>query len=334
MLFKYSYEIEALARHLPDEEALEFRWETPRQVVIRLFRKHPDGQKLADASSALCVAETSEEPTNTEIASELNAAVAGSLDGKWAMMKDVSPPTMEFVDSILGDLQKLIRRTVSVFRWREGLAEGPHNPFQKPQGFYSMDDGEWREVSLVRSIKIRFGIATGPRTPPNEICSEVVRLVDAAIEESLGHQLFREAWHERDTNPRSSLVLGVAAAEVGLKKLIGSLLPKASWLVDELQTPSLSKMIRKYLPTLPVRVQFTGKTICPPKDLVTKLERAVEYRNKLVHAGKAPPHLMELEDMLRAVNDFLWICDLYEGYVWAGRHVSAETRMAWKEEVS
>ncbi len=129
-------------------------------------------------------------------------------------------------------------------------------------------------------------------------------------------------------------MIGVAAAEVGLKKLIRSLVPNAVWLVDELQTPSFSKMLQKYLRTLPVRAHFQGRPICPPKELVKVLENAVRCRNKLVHAGKAPPHLSELEEMLRAINDFLWICDVFEGRTWAARHISAGALAAWKAKDS
>ena len=46
----------------------------------------------------------------------------------------------------------------------------------------------------------------------------MVRKVEAGAEEPLGRQLFREAWSQVGTNPRSGLVIGVTAAEVGLIK--------------------------------------------------------------------------------------------------------------------
>jgi len=45
---------------------------------------------------------------------------------------------------------------------------------------------------------------------------------------------------------RSALVIGVAAAEVGFKRLVGSLVPQAQWLMDEVQTPSLAKMLASF----------------------------------------------------------------------------------------
>ncbi len=330
MFLKYSYEVAGLGRHLPEVGHLEFRFSAPRSTVIRLARECSVGQKLPNSSSANCVAETAEQPTDAKIVSDLDSALAVPSDGPWAVLKDAPPSTVEFLDGILMELGSLIRRTVAVLRWREGLPDGAHNPFGNPRGFISRDGEVWREVGLARSIHIRWGITSGPTTPASEICDQVVKLVSEGMDEPLGHQLFREAWSQRETNPRSSLVIGVAAAEVGLKKLIGNLVPKVVWLVDEIQAPPLSKMLRKYLPTLPVRAHFQDRSICPPNKLVNMLEKAVEQRNKLVHAGKAPPGLFELEEILKAVNDFLWICDVYEGHAWAARYVSGETLAAWK----
>jgi hypothetical protein len=93
-----------------------------------------------------------------------------------------------------------------------------------------------------------------------------------------------------------------------------------------------SKILRKYLPSLPIKGKFQGKKIALPNNLIKKLERAVECRNKLVHAGQAPPDRKELEEMLRAVLDLLWIYDLYVGQIWAGECVSHDTFAAWENE--
>jgi hypothetical protein len=286
VFFKYSCEVVELRPHLPEMEDLEFRFGPPRSIVIRLTRDSSDCKKPSASSNACCVAETAEQPTDAKITSELDSALAVSSDSPWAVLKDASPATMAFLDDTLMELARWMVRFVTVFRWRVGLPEGPHNPFSNRRGYISRDGEIWREVSLARRIEIRFGIFNWPITAASEVCDEVVKLVSEGLEEPLGHQLFREAWNQRETNPRSSLVIGVAAAEVGLKKLIGSLVPNAVWLVDELQTPSFSKMLRKYLPTLPVRAHFQGRPICPPNEVVKMLEKAVEYRNKLVHAGK------------------------------------------------
>ncbi len=64
---------------------------------------------------------------------------------------------------------------------------------------------------------------------------------------------------------------------------------------------------REYLPMLPVRGRFKDKTLKPPPELITLIRKGIEYRNGLVHAGASLPHRKELESILRAVNDVLWV---------------------------
>jgi hypothetical protein len=73
---------------------------------------------------------------------------------------------------------------------------------------------------------------------------------------------------------------------------------------------------------------ISKKTISP-NVLLNRLDSAIESRNKLVHAGHAPPNIDELGEMLRAVSDFLSICDLYSGQEWACKYISAEILTAW-----
>jgi hypothetical protein len=332
MLFRCTFEVKGLANRLAEAEGLEFRFENPRSIVIRLSKNYPDDSKASEPSDMVGICSTSAEITDTTIASELAAGLSDSLDGRWANLKGADPSTGAFLHSMVDELNAVMSSTIALLRWRDGLAEGPPEAYHNSRGYYSADGEIWCEVSMVRGLEIRMGIPYGPMTPANELSKEVAELRNAGTEEPIGHQLFREAWNHRMLRPRSALAIGVAAAEVGFKQLVGSLVPPAQWLLDEGPTPSLSSMLRKFLPTLPVKAKFEGKSIRPPGKLVSKVENAVKRRNDLVHAGKAPPRGKELDEMLRAILDLLWIYDLYGGHVWAGRHVSAWTMSIWEDE--
>jgi hypothetical protein len=328
MVFQFSSEVTGLAAHLGKGDSLEFCFDSPRVISVRLSKSYPDGLKPREPLDAVCTGTTTVEPSDATIAAELKAGWSPPVvEGK---IKE-GDPTLEFVDSVLAQLQAIMMSTVTLFRWRQGIAEGPPDPCHTLRARYSETGEAWREVFLVRSVKITWGL-TSPSAPEDDACKQVVELATAGTEEPLGRQLFREAWIQRNSRPRSALVIGVAAAEVGFKKLVGSLVPQAQWLVDEVQTPSLSKMLSRYLPTLPVKARFEGKSIRPPKALLRKLNDAVERRNKLVHAGESPPKPDELAEMLEAVNDFLWICDLYQGHVWAAKHISVSLLNAWESD--
>jgi hypothetical protein len=161
---------------------------------------------------------------------------------------------------------------------------------------------------------------------------ETGRLHNEGAEPPLGLQLLIEAWNQRTTHPRSALVIGVTAAEIALKQLIGELAPDAQWLIDNVPSPPIFKIARDYVPILRVKVRLNGKTLRPPKRLLKKLENAVELRNKVVHTGKAPPDPEKLKEILVAMGDLVWICDLYKGHIWAWEYISFETKSTWEDE--
>jgi hypothetical protein len=336
MVFKFCAEILELRRHLPDTPEIEFHFNAPLAASVRISKNGWDGKEPADASSAVCLSTTEGEIEDEQCAADIRSALSTSLDGRSANLRAIQasrmPTVFASIDRFFHPLITLTESTVSILRWRYGLAEGPAEPFRRRSEHLSRDGKSWFEVSMARSATITFGIPSKQIEASPDFEQQIVGLVNERGEEPLAYRLFREAWNQKGVHPRSALVIGVAAAEVGFKRLIGTLVPKAQWLVDEIQTPSLGKMLRKYLPSLPIKGKLTGKKLSLPSDLIKKLEKAVEYRNKLVHSDQAPPDRKELEQMLRAVVDLLWICDLYAGRVWAADYLSDDTRAAWENE--
>jgi hypothetical protein len=214
------------------------------------------------------------------------------------------------------------------FRWRHGIL-GPVDPFAKITGFYSEDSERWVSFAVHRLASIRIEMDAATLALKGTDSEDVSRVMERNEEEPLGHQLFRGAWTQRVSNPRSALAIGVAALEVGVKELIGKLVPEAYWLVEQLQAPPVRRILRDFVPTLPLRARLSGKALDLPKELLTQVHKAVEARNRLVHRGELPPTREELTKMLKAIRDVLWICDLYGGEGWAARLISGETLRSW-----
>jgi hypothetical protein len=106
-----------------------------------------------------------------------------------------------------------------------------------------------------------------------------------------------------------------------MKQLIATLVPTARWLVEELPSPPLVKMMKHYVPDLPVRVEVDRDRRCP-KHLLTKLQAAVEERNDVVHRGATPG--IYLRETLLAVRELLYLLDFYAGNLWAVSYFSPE----------
>jgi hypothetical protein len=155
--------------------------------------------------------------------------------------------------------------------------------------------------------------------------SDVLKLVGFGATGPAHHDLFREAWGQRTVNPRSALIVGIAAAEIAVKNCIASLLPGSEWLALHVPSPPLERILTEYLPTLPAKCRIKGDVRVPPPALLANIKKGVSMRNGLAHRGAAAPSLGTTEDVLHAVRDLLWLTDYYCGAEWALEYLRAET---------
>lgn len=326
--FRLETQVPGLRCIFDPNEVLQFRYTSPAPIVVCVKeRKRLNGDHPGSLANAVCIA-----TTTVEISPAIKVDVDGAIDGDRLIITKVKPKTLKFIDDILLNvLRHRLRSTISILNWTHGLDALP-DPFGASYPSYSGDGVKWFHFSLARSIGLDPSTATHAIYARNVRIDEVVDKVEAGAEEPLARQLYREAWSQMGTNPRSALVIGVTAAEVGLKRLIGTLIPAADWLVQETQTPPVGKMLRKFLPTLPIKARrLDDGPITPPLTLITQIEKAVERRNKIVHVGAPPPNREELAKMLIAISELLWLCDVYTGETWAIKH-ARQTVTDWQSK--
>lgn len=211
----------------------------------------------------------------------------------------------------------------SVLRWRFGVF-GADELWTNTELQLRIDG---RIVEFIPVGRALLGHGTA-NIPPGHL-GEVASLLDASFTQPLCHELWREAWNLQYSRPRSSLVLGVAAAEVGLKQLIAQLAPHAESLVEHMASPPLDVMIRKVMPDLPMKSGIDPSHRCPTS-LRKHLVAAVEARNKVVHRGATPT--LNLWRALHSIREFLYLLDLHAGHDWAESHLSDSTRAAIRPE--
>jgi hypothetical protein len=97
---------------------------------------------------------------------------------------------------------------------------------------WSLDGRRWRAMPWGegRFSDERFWSEIALGAKERQWVSRLLRTGEES--EPIAHLLYREAFEERYENPRSALIIGMAALEVGLKRCLADRGPDARWLVE------------------------------------------------------------------------------------------------------
>jgi hypothetical protein len=316
-----------------------------RSVQVDIERPELHGQERAAGSDAIVTARCSLEPS-PRVMDGFAALAEGRLpegtpasalpnwrryqeaDGRLKtdtlLPKSGLPEGMRsLIDQVRADLYESARRATFVLRWKHALA-GPHNPFRS-HGLgaeWSLDGSAWYLLPGDTGLR---GEPVPYVYPFPEVQHELQALLDAGADEPIAHQLFREAWDNRFRNRRSALVIGVAALEVGVKAFLARLVPSSEWLVINLPTPPIKRILSEYLPSLQLPDGVEGPAKSPPRRLLELVDKAVGTRNRIAHATGEDIDYDRLEGMLLGIREVLWILDYYSGSRWAVDHLGEQT---------
>jgi hypothetical protein len=229
------------------------------------------------------------------------------------------------IQDLREDLDSSCLRLIAILMWRAGLHCGPSVlKSDISLVFYSSDSEEWKQFPTISNLGLPDGFFS-PDTVSKSM-SSVKELFDDGVIAPIHHSLFQEAWQIRYSAPRVACVMSIVSVETAIKSLISELLPQTAWLIENLQSPPIVKIVRELFEFLPVRCGFTGTVKRPPKGIISALGRGVELRNQIVHGRKVEISSEQLQEILKAVRDMLWIIDYYSGHHWAEDFVSEEVR--------
>jgi hypothetical protein len=301
---------------MPLEDRTSFTGISPALCNVRLKREVPDDV----AEMLACLAEHKDHKSFQIITREefRKAAFQGTLmdyGEDRVLVLDALPETLKSFERDCGHcLHEWAIRTVCLLRWRFG-EEGPHNPIHSTKGMkWSLDGRHWKgtytNMQMTGSVRHSFLV-------PNETRTQVARFIRSEVDEPLGHVFLREAWQHRRGNPRSSLVLGYAAAEVGVKHCIIKLVPAIDWLMLNAPTPPLPAILKNAIPEIAGKIGMSIFPNWPSKTIQQQVQKAQEARNKLAHSGDLTLTQEELEEVLLAVRDLLYLLDYFCGHQWA-----------------
>jgi hypothetical protein len=296
VLFKLELTVRGLV--LPHDYQREFAYGGPHVLRVHLrahtAEEQAQGHRVTNAScSSFSAVDVNDE--NLEVfklieadklipqkkQSERTRLEYALLDGRRAHVPDISELPQSFrsyLSAVSNELNDVARRTVLTLRWRLN-GPGAHQPFSFRGFFWSWSGEFWHPAPP----DIRLGILTFPPLDiPDGIANEVAGLILNGSNEPLHHTLWREAWNQRRDNPKSAIVVGVAAAEFAVKYCISTLVPNSQWLAINLPMPPVHRILSDYLPTLPAKQTFNGEVKPPPKKMLGSLKRAVNIGTPLL----------------------------------------------------
>lgn len=258
----------------------------------------------------------------------------GDEEEAWDL-ESIPNTVMEMVRTVAPKLRGALSRTYGVLRWRYSHPGGAY-PFERDYLEWSEDGHDWKDLPPDGFRPYEWDMFE--LNFSDEQAGEVEGLLRRDFQEPVAHALFREAWGQRYENTRSAIVIGMAAAETGLKAFIAKRLPEAAWLVTETPSPDLLKMLTSFVPTLlsdpAAAVLFSTRKDRSgyQDDVLRALQNGVTLRNGIVHKPNAgeSPSISTVVDTLEAVRDLLYLLDYYGTHTWAEANIRSEVQKAWR----
>lgn len=247
----------------------------------------------------------------------------------------------DFIVALHGSMDRMASEIFNVVRWRMGIVGGPLGLQSEWSSMRWHDDSKGEKIIDEHGFLNRQMIAgvftlhmpeVQDADFDEECRANVETLIQFQSKQPLYHDLFREAWQNQRDNPRSALVMGIAAAETGFKTTMTDLNPSVTWIVENLQSPPLDLMLRNYMAQLPARNQINGEVRRPPKKVISVIKKGIELRNKLVHWREETVTTEDVREMLEAVRDLLYMLDYYRGHGWAMERLSPEVAANLQEQ--
>lgn len=328
MLFQTYYRVDPWGFEPPLSEFGPIQFDDPGDLFsLRLRYK----QAMSEGGEPYVLIQTLHR--TEDVPDDVCAVFSGEVEIEWGHGEDqdgfggLPPSYREFVVALHSEMDRQATDLFNIVRWRVGVVGGPlilesdwmaMRWHDAKQGEPVFDEHGFLNRQMISGDGFTWKLPEVQDVIFDQKCREVVEeLLEFQSRQPLYHDLFREAWQNQRRNPRSALVMGIAAAETGFKATLIDLEPSTTWLVENLQSPPLDRMLRDYMARLPARNQIGGEVRRPPKQLITTIKSGIELRNKLVHGREDDLSAEVVRRTLEAVRDLLYLLDYYRGHDWA-----------------
>jgi hypothetical protein len=243
------------------------------------------------------------------------------------------PPELQTLASrVQAELVQEAEVVVSLLAWFFDIPEA-HGPLKTPTLYWKITGKYYHIVkssSMTLYSKSPAGIAW---TVDNQnVFASILRL---SSNHPLAHELHREANALISYAPRSALLMLSSALEVGVKRYVSEALPSTEWILMELQSPPIHKILKDYIATVPSHSAHALDQWNKLKPMFSRIQRRIEDRNRLTHRGTMDVSNDELVAFSQDVGDVLYALDVLRGQEWARHNLRKETcrELGWPDPI-
>lgn len=301
----------------------------PRPVVVRVV------EAFTDDNHEVLVRATARWSVSPTIAPYLHALARGEditeegpgWEGsafKRATFYDRQLPERyrDFTSQVGRELSGAARHAFGLLRWRYASEGGPR-PFLGRGTQFTLDGETWHQLPARGSV---YASVSQGLVLTDAASAEVGRLLAADVSEPVAQELLREARSIMSPHSRASLVIAIAALEVGLKDFIASQVPETTWILEESPSPPTVRMLREYLPKLAAVSERIVGSEAIPGNVLAVIKDGNDRRNRVVHVGAEAGDMGSTGAVVDAVEQCLHLLDFYAGHEWAWSMLDTEAR--------
>jgi hypothetical protein len=234
----------------------------------------------------------------------------------------------ELLDKAEIELTQQMDRFLKLIRWRQGI-DAPGEIVHNRSLYWRTKDGPYSCAPLSNHSPTEFEIPAmfGIHWEEDNVSDLRELWANANLTEPLGHALVREAGALAKDSPRSAILIMTSALETAVKMHISRIASDTAWLMEEIPSPPIFKILRDYIPDIHKR-RGTVLDYWPKlHPWFKKVQKLIEARNKVAHTGTIPDDVPPIWDSLQTVTDLLYILDVLDGHEWAKERVGYPLRL-------
>jgi len=197
--------------------------------------------------------------------------------------------------------------------WRTGSAVDLSDLPEKAKIYWSEDKKDWHRLLLKNnSGAITLGgVVESSKKVGDDLADLFLRSEKAPVYRGFLDQAII------DYKLDSAMVMAVAALEIAVKQTIQKVHPETDWLLQEIPSPPVHKMLKDYLPTLESPFVDDNGGIKVSTELLDEVKKAVQARNEIIHKGSIKwPVRRRYKSILMMEWVIRWL-EYYQGYSWS-----------------